>query len=152
MKFFEAVANVFRVSGSAQAAAVCAGTPGGLSLRRSHSHAGHRRQPAVRIFPAQFRQRVRFIDLFSGGNAAQADHLRARHHAVYHGVDYSPVLTVVCRPSKKLQKEGELGRRQNYAVDPLPTVILALIQSFASPFALQQQAGMVLHPGIGFYL
>src|SRR5947209_14006613 len=61
------------------------------------------------------------------------------------------LLTVVIPTLDKLQKEGELGRRKITQWTRYLTVALAVIQSIGIAFALQNSEGnFVLHPGFMF--
>ena len=152
MKFFEAVANVFRVPDLRKRLMFA------LALLAVYRLGGHIPTPGIdanRL--SEFFQRnsgsvFGFIDLFSGGMLRKLTIFALGIMPYITASIILQLLTVVWPTLEKLQKEGELGRRKITQWTRYLTVILALIQSFGIAFALQQQAGMVLHPGIGFYL
>src|SRR5258708_8007397 len=62
------------------------------------------------------------------------------------------LLTVVWKPLAQLQKEGELGRKKITQWTRYLTFVLSILQSLASATLLERQAGLVMHPGLGFVL
>src|SRR5580704_5852794 len=152
MKFFEAVANVFRVPDLRKRLLFALGL---LAVYRLGGHIPTPGIDANRL--SEFFQRnsgsvFGFIDLFSGGMLRKLTIFALGIMPYITASIILQLLTVVWPTLEKLQKEGELGRRKITQWTRYLTVILALIQSFGIAFALQQQAGMVLHPGVGFYL
>jgi len=152
MKFFEAVANVFRVPDLRKRLLFALGL---LAVYRLGGHIPTPGIDANRL--SEFFQRnsgsvFGFIDLFSGGMLRKLTIFALGIMPYITASIILQLLTVVWPTLEKLQKEGELGRRKITQWTRYLTVILALIQSFGIAFALQQQPGMVLHPGIGFYL
>ena len=113
MKFFEALANVFRDSGSAQAAAVRAGAAGGVSPRRAHSDSRRRREPAGGLLARSNAGSVfGMFDLFSGGMLPPLTIFALGIMPYITASIILQLLTVVVPTLEKLQKEGELGRRK----------------------------------------
>jgi preprotein translocase subunit SecY len=60
-------------------------------------------------------------------------------------------LTVVYEPLRRIEKEGELGRRKITQWTRYMTVVLGVLQSIGIAAILTKQ-GLVLHPGVGFML
>jgi preprotein translocase subunit SecY len=101
---------------------------------------------------------VGFLNLFSGG-ALENYSLFALGIMPY--ISASIILQLmgmVYKPVDELRKEGEQGRRRLDQYTRYGTVALSLFQSFGLAkqaldwSASEQFAGLVAHPGIGFYL
>src|SRR5208337_289209 len=60
--------------------------------------------------------------------------------------------TVVVPSLEALKKEGESGRRKITQYTRYATLVLSFFQGLGISIALQQQAGLVLYPGIAFEL
>jgi preprotein translocase subunit SecY len=60
------------------------------------------------------------------------------------------LMTYVVPTLEQLKKEGEAGRRKITQYTRLGTLGLAIFQSLSIAFALEQSAGLVISPGIGF--
>ena len=152
-KFFEAVANVFRVPDLRRRVLF---TLGLLAVYRLGAHV-----PTPGINAEAFRRFVEsnsgtlfnFIDLFSGGMFKQLTIFALGIMPYITASIILQLLTVVVPTLEKLQKEGEIGRRKITQWTRYLTVILALFQSAAIAGTLQNsRAGFVIHPGFGFII
>src|SRR5438445_2682316 len=152
-KFFEAVANVFRVPDLRKRLMFALGL---LAVYRLGGHIpipgldAHRFEDFVRQNQGGF---LGFIDLFSGGMFRRMTIFALGIMPYITSSIILQLLTVVVPTLEKLQKEGELGRRKITQWTRYLTVGLALMQSFGIAASLQgAQQGFVLNPGIGFVL
>jgi preprotein translocase subunit SecY len=150
-KFFEAVANVFRVPDLRNRVLF---TLGLLAIYRLGAHI-----PTPGVDALRFEEFVRqnagsflgFIDLFSGGTFRRLTVFALGIMPYITASIILQLLTVVIPTLEKLQKEGELGRRKITQWTRYLTVGLALFQSFGIAIMLQNsEGGFVLNPGIGF--
>ena len=150
-KFFEAVANVFRVPDLRNRVLF---TLGLLAVYRLGAHV-----PTPGINAEAFRRFVEsnqgtlfnFIDLFSGGMFKQLTIFALGIMPYITASIILQLLTVVVPTLEKLQKEGEIGRRKITQWTRYLTVILALFQSAAIAGTLENsKAGFVINPGFGF--
>src|SRR6202166_1082651 len=153
MKFFEAVANVFRVPDLRKRLMFT------LALLAVSRIGGH--FPIPGIDTARFEEFMRqnqgtlfgFFDLFSGGMFRRLTIFALGIMPYITSSIILQLLTVVVPTLEKLQKEGELGRRKITQWTRYLTVILAMVQSFGIASLLQgSQQGFVTTPGIGFTL
>ncbi|MGH9630618.1 MAG: preprotein translocase subunit SecY, partial [Bryobacteraceae bacterium] len=153
MKFFEAVANVFRIPDLRKRILF---TLGLLAIYRLGGHI-----PTPGVDALRFEEFVRqnagsflgFIDLFSGGTFRRLTIFALGIMPYITASIILQLLTVVIPTLEKLQKEGELGRRKITQWTRYLTVGLALMQSFGIATMLQaSEGGFVLNPGIGFIL
>ncbi len=153
MKFFEAVANVFRIPDLRKRVLFTLGllavyrlgafvpTPG-IDVHRLESYF---QQNQGTLFG--------FIDMFSGGMFRRLTIFALGIMPYITSSIILQLLTVVVPTLEKLQKEGELGRRKITQWTRYLTVGLALMQSFGIAIALQNSdGGFVLRPGFGFVL
>jgi preprotein translocase subunit SecY len=152
-KFFEAVANVFRIPDLRNRILF---TLGLLAIYRLGAHI-----PTPGVDALKFEEFVRqnagsflgFIDLFSGGTFRRLSVFALGIMPYITASIILQLLTVVVPTLEKLQKEGELGRRKITQWTRYLTVGLALMQSFAIAGMLQaSEGGFVLDPGFGFTL
>jgi preprotein translocase subunit SecY len=150
-KFFEAVANVFRVPDLRKRVLF---TLGLLAVYRLGAHI-----PTPGVDALRFEEFVRqnagsflgFIDLFSGGTFRRLTIFALGIMPYITASIILQLLTVVVPTLEKLQKEGELGRRKITQWTRYLTVGLALMQSFGIAMMLQtSEGGFVLNPGIAF--
>src|SRR5260370_1115834 len=130
MKFFEAVANMFRIPDLRKRILF---TLGMLAVYRLGGHIPTPGIDANRL--ADFFQRNQgtlfgFIDLFSGGMFRRLTIFALGIMPYITASIILQLLTVVVPTLEKLQKEGELGRRKITQWTRYLTVILALMQSF----------------------
>src|SRR3982750_1547113 len=153
MKFFEAVANVFRIPDLRKRILF---TLGLLAVYRFGAHIptpGIDANKLEAYFQANQGSLLGFIDLFSGGSFRRLTIFALGIMPYITSSIILQLLTVVVPTLEKLQKEGELGRRKITQWTRYLTVILALIQSFGIAMALQgAQQGFVTHPGAGFVM
>src|SRR5271167_1005394 len=153
MKFFEAVANIFRIPDLRKRILFT------LLMLAVYRLGGHIPTPGIDAnrLQAFFQQNqgtlFGFIDLFSGGMLRRLTIFALGIMPYITASIILQLLTVVVPTLEKLQKEGELGRRKITQWTRYLTVILALIQSFGIAEALQgAQQGFVTNPGPGFIL
>jgi preprotein translocase subunit SecY len=152
-KFFEAVANVFRIPDLRRRVFF---TLGLLAVYRIGGHIPTPGVDAVRFeeFINQNQGSVfGFIDLFSGGMFRRLTVFALGIMPYITASIILQLLTVVIPTLEKLQKEGELGRRKITQWTRYLTVGLALMQSFGIATTLQaSQGNFVLNPGPAFIL
>src|SRR3989440_8849300 len=153
MKFFEAIANVFRIPDLRRRVMFT------LALLAVYRLGGH--IPIPGIDTKRFEEFIQqnqgtlfgFFDLFSGGMFRRLTIFALGIMPYITSSIILQLLTVVVPTLEKLQKEGELGRRKITQWTRYLTVILALIQSFGIATGLQaMQGNIVINPGIGFVL
>ena len=153
MKFFEAVANIFRIPDLRKRILFT------LAMLAVYRLGGHIPTPGINgnklseLFQQNQGGIFGFIDLFSGGMMRRLTIFALGIMPYITASIILQLLTVVVPTLEKLQKEGELGRRKITQWTRYLTVILAIIQSFGIALALQKaEGGIVLNPGIGFML
>src|SRR3954466_6635276 len=153
MKFFEAVANVFRVPDLRNRILFT------LAMLAIYRLGGHIPTPGVDAL--RFEEFVKqnagsflgFIDLFSGGTFRRLTIFALGIMPYITASIILQLLTVVIPTLEKLQKEGELGRRKITQWTRYLTVGLALMQSFGiSQGLMSMQQGIVINPGFGFVM
>src|SRR6266852_2456667 len=153
MKFFEAVANIFKIPDLRKRILFM------LMMLAIYRLGGH--IPIPGIDTNRFEDYVRqnqgtlfgFIDLFSGGMFRRLTIFALGIMPYITASIILQLLTVVVPTLEKLQKEGELGRRKITQWTRYLTVILAVMQSFGIALTLEKsEGGFVLNPGIGFML
>ena len=153
MKFFEAIANVFRIPDLRKRVLFS------LLMLAVYRLGGHVPTPGINILRWQefFSQNsgsiFGFFDMFAGGNIRKLTVFALGIMPYITSSIILQLLTVVIPTLEKLQKEGELGRRKITQWTRYLTVGLALIQSFGIAAGLQaMQGNIVVHPGPGFVL
>ncbi|HXG34551.1 MAG TPA: preprotein translocase subunit SecY [Bryobacteraceae bacterium] len=152
-KFFEAVANVFRIPDLRKRVLFT------LALLAVYRVGGHIPTPGINTYRLEefFQQNqgtlFGFIDLFSGGMFRRLTIFALGIMPYITASIILQLLTVVIPTLEKLQKEGELGRRKITQWTRYLTVGLSMMQSFGIATALQSSQGdFVLNPGWGFIL
>jgi preprotein translocase subunit SecY len=152
-KFFEAIANVFRVPDLRNRILF---TLGMLAIYRLGGFI-----PTPGVDAVRFEEFVRqnagsflgFIDLFSGGTFSRLSIFALGIMPYITASIILQLLTVVIPTLEKLQKEGELGRRKITQWTRYLTVALAVVQSVSIATMLQASDGnFVMNPGFGFVL
>ena len=153
MKFFEAVANVFRIPDLRNRVLFT------LAMLAIYRLGGHIPTPGIdanqleRFFAANQGSLLGFIDLFSGGTFRRLTVFALGIMPYITASIILQLLTVVVPTLEKLQKEGELGRRKITQWTRYLTVILAFVQAAGIALTLQNsEGGFVLNPGIGFIM
>jgi preprotein translocase subunit SecY len=150
-KFFEAIANVFRIPDLRNRVLF---TLAMLAVYRFGQH-----MPTPGVDALRFEEFVKqnagsflgFIDLFSGGAFRRLSIFALGIMPYITASIILQLLTVVVPTLEKLQKEGELGRRKITQWTRYLTVGLAAMQSFGIATMLQASEGnFVLNPGFGF--
>jgi preprotein translocase subunit SecY len=152
MKFFEAIANVFRIPDLRKRLLFA------LGLLAVYRLGGHIPTPGVDtdrladIFTRNAGSVFGMIDLFSGGQLRRLTIFALGIMPYITASIILQLLTVVVPTLEKLQKEGELGRRKITQWTRYLTVGLAIMQSIGIATVLQNTQGLVRNPGIGFTL
>src|SRR6266404_8180871 len=153
MKFFEAIANVFRIPDLRKRVLFT------LGLLAVYRLGGHVPIPGINlirwdeIFSRQSGGIFQFFDMFAGGNIRRLTVFALGIMPYITSSIILQLLTVVVPTLEKLSKEGELGRRKITQWTRYLTVLLALIQSFIGAQGLMAMEGnVVINPGFGFVL
>ena len=153
MKFFEAVANVFRIPDLRNRILFT------LAMLAVYRFGLHVPTPGIdtgkleALMAGNQGTLFGFIDLFSGGMFRRLTVFALGIMPYITSSIILQLMTIVVPTLEKLQKEGELGRRKITQWTRYLTVILALIQAFTIATALQSSSGgIVIHPGVGFIL
>src|SRR5436309_2522908 len=150
-KFFEALANVFRIPDLRKRVLF---TLGLLAVYRIGAYIPTPGIDTTRF--AEFFNRnsggfLGYVDLFSGGMLRRMTIFALGITPYITASIILQLLTVVIPTLDKLQKEGELGRRKITQWTRYLTLALAFIQSIGIAFTLQHSEGnFVLHPGFAF--
>src|ERR1700730_10605455 len=151
MKFFEAVANIFRIPDLRKRILFT------LAMLAVYRLGGDISTPRIDAHRLQefFNQNqggiFGFVDLFSGGMLRRLTIFALGIMPYITASIILQLLTVVVPTLEKLQKEGELGRRKITQWTRYLTIILSVIQSFTIAQALEAaQQGIVISPGFGF--
>jgi preprotein translocase subunit SecY len=151
MKFFEAVANVFKVPDLRKRLLF---TLALLAVYRLGA-----RIPIPGIDADRFADFVGqnqggflgYLDLFSGGSFRRLTIFALGIMPYITASIILQLLTVVVPTLEKLQKEGEIGRRKITQWTRYLTVILGIIQSFGIALSVESSSqGFVTNPGFGF--
>jgi preprotein translocase subunit SecY len=152
-KFFEAVANVFRIPDLRKRVLFT------LALLAVYRLGGHIPTPGINLVRwEEFFARNQgtifgFFDLFAGGNIRRLTIFALGIMPYITASIILQLMTVVVPTLEKLQKEGELGRRKITQWTRYLTVILSLIQSFGIAQGLMaMQGNIVIHPGFSFVM
>src|ERR1700744_296349 len=151
-KFFEALANVFRIADLRKRVLFT------LGLLAVYLVGAYVPTPGIDTnrFEEFFTRSASggflgYFDLFSGGMLRRMTIFPLGITPYITASIILQLLTVVVPTLDKLQKEGELGRRKITQWTRYLTVALAIIQSLGIAFALQNSEGhFVLNPGFGF--
>jgi preprotein translocase subunit SecY len=153
MKFFDAIANIFRIPDLRKRVLFT------LGLLAVYRLGGHIPTPGINIlrweeiFSHNAGGIFGFFDLFAGGNIRRLTVFALGIMPYITSSIILQLLTVVVPTLEKLSKEGELGRRKITQWTRYLTVILALIQSFIGAQGLQAMEGnVVINPGFGFVM
>src|SRR6202034_4107847 len=149
MKFFEAVATVFRIPDLRKRLLFA------LGLLAVYRLGGHIPTPGVdanrlsEFFNRNAGSFFGFVDLFSGGQLRRLTIFALGIMPYITASIILQLLTVVYEPLAKLQKEGELGRKKITQWTRYITVILSAVQSFGIAVGLEK-GGFALDPGWKF--
>src|SRR5579862_5877190 len=151
MKFFEAVANVFRIPDLRKRVLFA------LALLAVYRIGGHIPTPGVNgnalndFFNRNAGSVFGMFDLFSGGMFRRMTVFALGIMPYITASIILQLLTVVVPTLEKLQKEGEIGRRKITQWTRYLTVGLAMMQSFGIAVGLASSSqGFVTNPGFGF--
>src|SRR4249920_1418635 len=150
MKFFEAIANVFRIPDLRKRVLFT------LGLLAVYRLGGHIPTPGINLqrweefFSSNSGSIFGLFDLFAGGNIRRLSVFALGIMPYITASIILQLLTVVVPTLEKLQKEGELGRRKITQWTRYLTVGLGIAQSFGIAIGLQGMTdNIVVHPGIG---
>ncbi len=153
MKFFEAIANVFRIPDLRKRVLFA------LAMLAVYRLGSFVPTPGINVirwqefFASTQGSIFGFFDLFAGGNIRRLSIFALGIMPYITASIILQLLTVVVPTLEKLSKEGELGRRKITQWTRYLTVCLGLAQSFGISLGLESMsAGIVIHPGIGFSL
>ena len=153
MKFFDAIANIFRVPDLRKRILF---TLAMLAIYRLGAYIptpGIDFNRLADFFARNSGTLFGFLDLFSGGMFRRLTIFALGIMPYITASIILQLLTVVVPTLEKLQKEGELGRRKITQWTRYLTVILAFVQSVGIALTLQNSdGGFVLNPGIGIIL
>jgi preprotein translocase subunit SecY len=103
------------------------------------------------LFNSQSGSALGLMDLFGGGNLRRMTIFALGIMPYITASIIFQLLTVVYEPLRRIEKEGELGRRKITQWTRYLTVILGVLQSIGIAAILTKQ-GLVLNPGVGFML
>jgi preprotein translocase subunit SecY len=103
------------------------------------------------LFNTQSGSALGLMDLFGGGNLRRMTIFALGIMPYITASIIFQLLTVVYEPLRRIEKEGELGRRKITQWTRYLTVILGVLQSIGIAAILTKQ-GLVLNPGVGFML
>ncbi len=153
MKFFDTVANMFRIPDLRKRILFT------LGLLAVYRFGGHIPTPGIdanrlaEFFQQNSGSLFGFIDLFSGGMFRRLTIFALGIMPYITASIILQLLQVVVPTLEKLQKEGELGRRKITQWTRYLTIILAVVQSFGIALTLEKSGGgFVLHPGLGVHV
>ena len=104
------------------------------------------------LFSGQSGSALGLMDLFTGGTLRRMTIFALGIMPYITASIIFQLLTVVYEPLRRIEKEGELGRRKITQWTRYLTVILGALQSIGIAFMLTRSPGLVLNPGIGFDL
>ncbi len=152
-KFFEAVANVFRIPDLRNRVLFTLGMLAIYRLGAFIPTPGINTARLKDFFEQNQGTLFGFINLFSGGMFESMTIFALGIMPYITASIILQLLTVVIPTLEKLQKEGELGRRKITQWTRYLTIGLSMMQSFGIAAALQgSEGGFVVNPGIGFIL
>ncbi|HUO30293.1 MAG TPA: preprotein translocase subunit SecY [Bryobacteraceae bacterium] len=153
MRFFEAVANIFRVPDLRKRLLFT------LAMLAVYRLGGHVPTPGIHLqrWEDFFRQSqgtiFGFFDLFAGGNIRRLTVFALGIMPYITASIILQLLAVVIPSLEKLQKEGALGQKKITQYTRYLTLALSLIQSFGIAQGLEAMGnGIVINPGMGFVL
>ncbi|MBM3736198.1 MAG: preprotein translocase subunit SecY [Acidobacteria bacterium] len=150
-KFFEAVANVFRIPDLRNRVLFT------LALLAVYRLGAHIPTPGIdgtkleAFFETNRDSFFGFLDMFSGGQFRRLTIFALGIMPYITASIILQLMTVVVPALEKLSKEGEIGRRKITQWTRYLTVILSFFQSATIATALQNaEGGFVINPGWGF--
>ncbi len=151
-KFFDAVANIFRIPDLRRRVLFTLGLLAVYRLGALIPTPGIDTVKLEQFFEQNQGTLFGFIDLFSGRMFRRLTIFALGIMPYITSSIILQLLTVVVPTLEKLQKEGELGRRKITQWTRYLTVGLAVMQSFGFASVLQSQGDFVLNPGYGFLI
>jgi ribosomal protein L15 len=135
LPMFEKFANIFRIPDLRKRVLFTLGLLAVYRLGALHPDARHQRRRAGAVLQPNSGSALGLVDLFSGGNLRKLTIFALGIMPYITASIIFQLLTVIYEPLAKLQKEGELGRRKITQWTRYVTVLLGIVQSFASPDA-----------------
>lgn len=151
MKFFEAVANVFRIPDLRKRVLFTLGLLAVYRLGAFVPTPGIDVHKLEQFFAQNQGTLFGYLDLFTGGMFRRLTVFALGIMPYITASIILQLLTVVVPTLEKLQKEGELGRRKITQWTRYLTIGLAFMQSFGIAATLQaSEGGFVLNPGYAF--
>jgi len=151
MKFFEAVANAFRIPDLRNRILF---TLGLLAIYRLGGHIPTPGIDAERLeefFKQNQGTLLGFFDLFSGGMFRRLTIFALGIMPYITSSIILQLMTIMVPTLEKLQKEGEIGRRKITQYTRYLTVVLCLLQGIGISYWLQRQPGLIPGRGLGFF-
>jgi preprotein translocase subunit SecY len=153
VKFFEAVANVFRIPDLRKRVLFALAMLAVYRLGSFIPTPGINVEQWKAFLDSQSGSIFGFFDLFAGGNIRRLSIFALGIMPYITSSIILQLLTVVVPTLEKLSKEGELGRRKITQWTRYLTVVLGLAQSFGIAIGLQSSSqSFVINPGFGFTL
>jgi preprotein translocase subunit SecY len=153
MRFFEALANVFRIPDLRKRLLFT------LALLAVYRLGGHVPTPGIHLqrWEDFFRQSqgtiFGFFDLFAGGNIRRLTIFALGIMPYITASIILQLLAVVVPSVEKMQKEGPLGQKKITQWTRYLTLLLSIVQSFGIAQGLEAMGnGIVINPGPGFIL
>src|SRR6202012_3359056 len=148
---FEKIRNIFRIPDLRKRVLFTLGILAVYRLGSQIPTPGVNLKLLAQFFDQQAGSSLVLVDLFSGGNLRRLTIFALGIMPYITASIIFQLLTVVYEPLAKLQKEGELGRRNITQGTRYVTVLLGGIQAGAIAIALRSSSGnLVLDPGFGF--
>lgn len=152
-KFFEAVANIFKIPDLRRRFLFTLALLAVYRLGAQIPTPGINGAKLESFFEQNQGTFFGFIDMFSGGMFRRLTIFALGIMPYITASIILQLMTVVVPALEKLQKEGEIGRRKITQWTRYLTVILAMFQSIGISTALQNLGeGFVVNPGVGFTL
>ncbi|HEX4810497.1 MAG TPA: preprotein translocase subunit SecY [Bryobacteraceae bacterium] len=150
-KFFEALANIFRIPDLRKRVLFTLGLLAVYRIGAFIPTPGIDTNKFAAFFDRNAGGFLGYFNLFSGGMLRRMTIFALGITPYITASIILQLLTVVVPTLDKLQKEGELGRRKITQWTRYLTVGLAIVQSIGIAFALQNSDGnFVVNPGFGF--
>jgi len=153
MKFFEAVANIFRIPDLRRRLLFT------LAMLAVYRLGGHVPTPGIHLqrWEAFFQQNqgniFGFFDLFAGGNIRRLTIFALGIMPYITASIILQLMSVVVPSIEKMQKEGPLGQKKITQWTRYLTLLLSVVQSLGIAKGLEaMQGGIVVNPGVGFVL
>ncbi len=155
-RFFEAFANIFRISELRKRVLFTLGLLAVYRIGAFIPTPGINTDVLQQLFEQNQGSVLGIIDLFSGGNFRRLTIFALGIMPYITSSIILQLMTVAWPYLERLQKEGELGRRKITQYTRYLTILLSILQSLSIAFTLQHSAtggqSLVYNPGLGFTL